>query len=134
LDEPGLRGRIRVVDSLWVLAEAEVRAVGRPRGALVLDFDAAYRVVFAPVTDAVWLPVRFEREGGVSVGSAGVRLPAARFYQVTHVTAHRPGGTGPPGLWASEDRFYSPAGVYTGEDAYVRERVLWPPSEAEREA
>lgn len=126
IDEPGLRGRIRVVDSLWVIAEAEVRPVGRPGMAMIEDFEATYRVTFEPVTERLWMPSRFEREGFVAVGSAGVRLPNARFYQTTYVTAHRPGGSGPAWLWASEDRFYSPVGAYTGDDAYARERVLWP--------
>jgi hypothetical protein len=133
----GLQGRLRVVDSLFVIAEAELRPASPPRGGLVTAFEAAYRVVFAPAgapAAGVWLPERFEKEGRVDVGTAGVRLPTVRFRQVTLLDNRQPGAGGLAGLWASADRLYSPAGAYGGRGVYLRFRDRWPLTAAEAEA
>jgi hypothetical protein len=130
----GLIGRVRVVDSLFVLAEAELRLADPPRGGLVQRFDARYRVTFAPVTDSLWRPQRFEREGTVEVGTRGSRLPRITFRQTTWLGRFAPGRPGPPSLWRREDRYFSPAGVYAGEEVYREARERWPPGEHVREA
>jgi hypothetical protein len=129
----GVIGRIRVVDSLFVLADAELRLTDPPRGGLVLDYDAKYRMTFAPVTDSLWLPARFEREGRVEVGAKGSRLPRVDFLQTTWVSRFAPGRPGPAGLWQHPDRYYAPAGVYTGDEVFRAPRERWPLSERERE-
>lgn len=130
----GLIGRVRVVDSLFVLAAAEFRLTDPPRGGLVLDFDARYRVVFEPLTDSLWLPARFEREGHVEVGAKGSRLPRVDFRQTTWLARFAPGRPGPAGLWQHPDRYYAPAGVYVGEEVYREARERWPFDERERQA
>jgi hypothetical protein len=127
----GLQGRIRVVDTLFVLAEAELRPAA---GALVTAFDATYRVRFSPAAEGLWLPESFVKEGTVEVGTAGVRLPTVRFRQVSLLDNRLPGLAGPPALWASTDRLYSPAGAYTGRGVYPRFRDRLPLSPAEAEA
>ena len=122
----GFRGRIRVVDSLFVIAEAELRPDVLPRRSMVTDFEATYRVTFSPVTDGIWLPERFEREGRVQVGTAGVRIPTVHFRQTTLLTNRQLGLSGPSMLWATEDRYYSPVGVYTGREVYLPFRDQWP--------
>ena len=134
----GLQGRIRVVDSLFVLAEAELRPGAPSHGGLVQAFEATYRVAFSPAGDpaeGVWLPERFEKEGSVDVGAAGVRLPTVRFRQVTLLDNRLLGASGPAGLWAYDDRLYSPVGAYAGREVHLRHRDRLPltPEEAEAE-
>ncbi|NNF59617.1 MAG: hypothetical protein HKN04_15380 [Rhodothermaceae bacterium] len=126
----GFRGRIRVVDSLFVIAEAELRPDRLPRRSMVTDFEASYRVTFSPVSDGIWLPERFEREGRVQVGTAGVRIPTVHFRQTTLITNRQLGLSGPSMLWATEDRYYSPAGVYGGREVHLPFRDQWPLDEA----
>lgn len=130
----GLIGRLRVVDSLFVLAEVELRLADPPRGGLVQYFDARYRVTFAPVTDSTWLPQRFEREGSVEVGTRGSRLPRVRFRQTTWLARFAPGRPGPPSLWQRRDPYFSPAGVYAGAEVYRDAHARWPLSDRERGA
>lgn len=130
----GLQGRLRVVDSLYVIAEAELRPAVSGRRAFVTAFEATYRVVFSEAAEGVWLPERFEKEGRVDVGTTGVGLPTVRFRQVTLLDARRPGVSGPDGLWASGDRLYSPRGAYSGRGVYARFRDRLPLSPAEAEA
>ena len=122
----GFRGRIRVVDSLFVIAEAELRPDRLPRRSMVTEFEASYRVTFSPVADGIWLPERFEREGRVQVGTAGVRIPTVHFRQTTLLANRQLGLSGPSMLWATEDRYYSPAGVYGGREVYLPFRDQWP--------
>ena len=125
-------GRLRVVDSLFVVAEAEFRPPTGPDG--TTTFDATYRVAFAPLLDSLWVPVRFERRGFLTAGGTLSKLPPVRFEQVTLVDRHRPGDAGPPDLWAYGDRYYSPRGVYAGTELYERHRAVLPFTAEERRA
>lgn len=114
-------GRIRVVDSLFVVAEAELRADFAPGGA-VDRFEATYRWDYAPVwtsaslADSVWLPRRFDREGAVTVNLPGNRIPQVRFRQTTVLDLVAPGVRGHvAGLGR---RYRNPRGAYAGHEIF----------------
>jgi hypothetical protein len=122
-----LAGRVRVIDSLFVFAEAELRIPDRvARGGFVQDFDARYTVTFSPAGDSLWLPERFERTGHVFVGTTGATIPRVLFHQTTVVSRRAPALPGPSSLWAWSDRYYSPAGVYGGPEVFEPFRARWP--------
>jgi hypothetical protein len=131
-----LRGRLRVVDTLLVLAEAELRVDrGRPDPP-VTDFEATYAGTFAPAADSLWLPATFVREGRVDAGFTGSRLPTVFFRQVSALRFARVGAPGPPELWASGRRYHSPRGLPAGDRRYDAFRALLPltPEESRAES
>ncbi|MFN3595696.1 MAG: hypothetical protein ACK41D_00320 [Rubricoccaceae bacterium] len=133
-----LSGRVRVVDSLLVIAEAELR-LQRSGPAPVGGLEATYRAWFSPVEtprvgrDSLWLPERFERSGSVDVSAAGVRLPTVYFTQRGVATLRLP-GVDEQDLFARPERYRSPAGVYAGRAVYDEGRARWPLGDAERHA
>ena len=111
-------GRIRVVDSLFVIAEADLRLDRVATLAPVRDVDASYRWSFASVytdaalADSVWLPQAFTREGTVTVGVPGATIPTVRFRQTSRLTLVVPRGDLP--VETLGRRYRNPRGVYTG--------------------
>ena len=123
-------GRVRVVDTLLVIAEAELRLDRAPTAPPVDALDAEYRWAYAPVDagptlgDSVWLPRRFDREGAVTVSVPGQRVPTVRFQQQTLLELVLPGA---PGEAAGLGRRYrNPRGVYTGTGVYRAGRRALP--------
>ncbi len=114
-------GRIRIVDTLLVVADADLRLDGgRPSGADL--FDVVYRWTFAPLyadealRDSLWMPTRFAREGTVTVNLPGYRVPTVRFHQQSAFTLTVPGSSGEAARFA---RRYGSAGpVYGGREVY----------------
>ncbi len=114
-------GRIRIVDTLLVVADADLRLDGgRPSGADF--FDVAYRWEFAPLyadealRDSLWMPTGFTREGTVTVNLTGYRVPTVRFHQQSAFTLTVPGSTGEAARFG---RRYGSAGpVYGGREVY----------------
>ena len=127
-------GRIRIVDTLLVVAEAELRADGgRPAGADL--FDATYRWTFAPawtdaLRDSLWLPALFSREGSVTVNLPGYRIPTVRFRQRSALTLVVPGVPGEAARFGR--RYGSAAGVYGGREVYALGRRTLPLDSLER--
>ena len=125
-----LAGRIRIVDSLFVIAEADLRVDGGGPGGAVQQFDAAYRWTYAAawtdasLRDSLWLPARFEREGRVTAGVPGVQLPTVAFRQVTVVTLSVPRGALP--VETRGARFRNPRGVYGGAEVFRAARNAVP--------
>ncbi|MEM8601229.1 MAG: hypothetical protein AAGF99_15025, partial [Bacteroidota bacterium] len=127
-------GRLRVVDSLYVLAEVELRpSATLEKEPPVQDWAATYRQTFAPADvddptlgDTLWLPDRFEVRGRVDVAMPGAFLPTVRTQQTTVVTSRRPGALGSDSLFASAERTVEPPGVYRGRDVYGPGRALAP--------
>lgn len=123
-------GRIRVVDSLFVIAEADLRTDRADRGGAVQDFDASYRWTFASVwtdaalRDSVWLPETFAREGTVTVGIPGATVPTVRFRQTSRLTLVIPRGALP--IETRGRRYRSPRGVYGGAETFRRARLALP--------
>lgn len=117
-----LAGRIRVVDTLFVIAEADLRLVPSRLSGVVDDFDASYRWTYAPtwagaaLGDSLWLPREFRREGRITVSLPGYRVPTVRFRQASLVDLVVPGI---PGQAARLGRRYrNPRAVYDGRDVY----------------
>lgn len=113
-----LAGRIRVVDSLFVIAEADLRLDRVATPAPVRDVEAGYRWTFAPVhtdtalADSVWLPQAFTREGSVTAGVPGATVPTVRFRQQSRLTLVVPRGDLPAETFGR--RYRNPRGVYAG--------------------
>jgi hypothetical protein len=115
-------GSIRVVDSLFVIASADLRADPGPQGAPVTDFEASYRWTFSPATgdallrDSLWMPATFEREGFVTVGMPGMRVPTVRFRQRSALTLRA------PRVYVAAEtnglRYRNRRDVYKGADAF----------------
>ncbi|MEM8558787.1 MAG: carboxypeptidase regulatory-like domain-containing protein, partial [Bacteroidota bacterium] len=132
-------GRLRVVDSVFVLAEAELRpSVTLKKEPPVEAWAATYRQTFAPApgapaspADSVWLSDRFEVVGRVDIGMPGAYLPTVRTEQTTVVTSRRPGVVGGDSLFARRERTVEPPGVYRGRDVYSAGRSLVPPDDDE---
>ena len=122
-------GRVRVVDTLLVIAEADLRADFRPGGA-VDAFDAAYRWDYRPVwaddalRDSVWLPRRFHREGYVTANVPGYRVPTVRFRQTTALDLVVPHAEGEAIRLGR--RYRNPKGAYGGHDVYRVGRAALP--------
>ena len=123
-------GRVRVVDTLLVIAEAELRLDAGPTAPPVDALDATYRWAYAPADagaalgDSAWLPRRFDREGSVTVTVPGNRVPRVRFRQTTVLDLVLPGA---PGAAADLGRRYrSPRGVYAGAEVYRAGRRALP--------
>ena len=123
-------GRVRVVDTLLVVAEAELRLDAVATAPPVDALDAEYRWEYAPADagaalgDSVWLPRRFDREGAVTVTVPGNRVPTVRFRQTSVVDLVLPGA---PGAAADLGRRYrSPRGVYAGREVYRAGRRALP--------
>ena len=120
-----LSGRVRVVDSLYVIAGAELRA--EPDRAGVDDFSASYAWTYTPASghptlrDSLWLPSEYVREGAVSVTT---RIPRVRFRQRSWLTLRV------PGVLMSMDtrarRYRNPKGVYSGMDTFLSARDRFP--------
>jgi hypothetical protein len=128
-------GRIRVVDTLLVVAEADLRLDGpRPSGADA--FDASYRWTYAPVyaddalRDSLWLPASFTREGTVTVNLPGYRVPTVRFRQRTALTLVVPGVSGAAAGFGR--RYGSGRDVYGGREVYAFGRRALPLDSLER--
>ena len=128
-------GRIQLVDTLFVVAEAELRFDGRgPAGADI--FDAVYRWTYAPVyaddalRDSLWLPAAFTREGSVTVNLPGYRVPTVRFRQQSVPTLTVPGAAGEAARFGR--RYGSTAGVYAGREVYALGRRSLPLDSLER--
>ena len=123
-------GRIQVVDTLWTIAEADLRLDPRPRGATVDSYDAEYHWRYGPVyagmalRDSLWLPTLFLREGRVDAGVPGFDVPAVRFRQRSFLRSHRVGLPG--NVQTLGRRFRSPRGVYAGRDVYADLRAALP--------
>lgn len=116
-------GALRIVLPDLALASADLRPSGWPgERAYVRTGDVAYRVAYAPVAarrpdgtalassavgDTLWLPVRFEREGWVDLGTGLLSLPIVRFQQTTVALDHFVGEAGPEALWQRRDRYLS---------------------------
>ncbi|MEL6443742.1 MAG: carboxypeptidase regulatory-like domain-containing protein [Bacteroidota bacterium] len=127
-------GRLRVVDSLFVLAEAELRpSVTLEKEPPVQAWAATYRQTFTPSAeaDSVWISDRFEVTGRVDVGVPGAFLPVVRTQQTTIVTSRRPGIFGGDSLFARRERIAEPPGVYAGRDVYAAGRSIAPPDDDE---
>ncbi|MDT0632203.1 carboxypeptidase-like regulatory domain-containing protein [Rubrivirga litoralis] len=123
-------GRVRVVDTLLVIAEADLRLDAARTAAPVDALDASYRWRYEPADaggalgDSAWLPRRFEREGAVTVRVPGTRVPTVRFQQTSVLDLVLPGA---PGEAADLRRRYrSPRGVYTGAGVYRAGRRALP--------
>ena len=131
-----LAGRIRVVDTLFVIAEAELRVDGAGRARPVDDFKAVYRWTYAPVWssptlgDSVWLPRRFDREGQVTVSFPGNRVPTVRFRQSTVLDVVVPGSPGAAALLTR--RYRNPRDAYEGFEVFRTGRAALPLDSLER--
>ena len=126
----GLSGRIRIVDTLLVVAEAELRADPGGRSGPVDDFDATYRWRYGPtwsgaaLADSVWLPQRFDRSGTVTVNLPGYRVPRVRFRQTTVLEWVAAGARGQAA--ALGRRYLNPRGVYAGYEVFRTGRAALP--------
>ena len=126
-----LSGRIRIVDTLLVIAEADLRVEpggrGGPRRRLRrVATDGRYAPVWSgdALADSVWLPRRFDREGQVTVNLPGNRVPRVRFRQTTILDLVVPGIRGQvAGLGR---RYYNPRDVYAGYEIFRAGRSLMP--------
>ena len=133
-----LAGRIRVVDTLLVIAEAELRAEPGGRAGPVDDFDASYRWTYRPVwaggalADSVWLPYRFDRQGQLTANLPGYRVPRVRFRQTTVLDLVVPRARGE--LAGPGRRWRNPRGVYGGQEVFRVGRNLVPLDSLERVA
>lgn len=121
-------GRIRVVDSLFVIAEADLRLDPQRTSGPVDDFESSYRWTYAPVeatlSDSLWLPLRFEREGRVTVNMVGNRVPTVRFRQTTLLDFVLPGAAGAAaGL---RQRYRNPRDAYAGYEVFRAGRSALP--------
>ena len=125
-----LAGRIRVVETLWVVAEADLRAGQGPSGSAIQGFDAEHHWRYASIwsgnrfRDSLWLPVEYRREGSVDAGVPGYDVPLVRFRQLSRIGQHRLGAR--PSDVSTTRRFYSPGGVYSGADVYRLARASAP--------
>ena len=126
-----MSGRIRIVDSLFVIASAELRTEPDRRGG-VDDFQAAYEWTFTPaeghptLRDSVWLPSQYLREGSVSPTT---RVPRVRFRQRSWLTLRVPGVLLP--IDARARRYRNPKGVYAGRETFRSARDAYPLDELE---
>ena len=122
-------GRIRVVDTLLVIAEADLRADFSTSG-VVDAFDASYRWDYEPVwtdaalRDSVWYPKRFDREGRVTVSFPGNRIPTVGFRQRSVVDLVRPGDRGEAAELGR--RYRNPRGAYAGFEIFRPGRAVMP--------
>ncbi len=131
----GLSGRIQIVDSLFVISEAELRPAGGVRKpAPVQDYTATYRSIFTPMADSVWLPKRFYVSGRVDVGAPGARLPQVTFNQASILAVRRINAPVADSLWFSGERRRDADGVYGGREVFLSYRDQLPLSEEEAEA
>ena len=133
-----LAGRIRVVDSLWVVAEADLRAGVGPTGSAIQAFDAEHHWVYGAVwagirlRDSLWLPTQYSRVGRVDTGVPGLDFPAVRFRQQSLISLHRIGDVPAEVSWGQ--RYRSPAHVYSGSDPYRLARATLPLDSLEAKA
>ena len=133
-----LSGRIRVVDTLLVIAEAELRADWGGRAGPVDDFDASYRWAYRPawagaaLGGTVWLPYRWDRQGQVAANLPGYRVPRVRFRQTTVLDLVVPQSRGE--LAGPGRRWRNPRGVYGGQEVFRVGRTLVPLDSLERVA
>jgi len=122
-------GRIRVVDTLLVIAEVDLRA-DFPATGVVASFDARNRWTYAPVwasgalQDSVWFPQRFDREGRVTVSFPGNRIPTVAFRQTSIVDLVRPFDRGEAA--ALGRRYRNPRGAYAGFEIFRAGRTALP--------
>ena len=121
-----LSGRVRVVDSLFVIAGAELRTDPDRRGG-VDDFEATYTWTYTPAEghptlgDSLWLPSAYVREGAVSPTT---RVPRVRFRQRSWLTLRVPGVLLPIDNRAR--RYRNPRGVYAGAETFRSARDSYP--------
>ena len=133
------RGRIRVVDSLLVVAEAELRLDPFRAGATVPLYQEAVTVRYAPapgrpaLADSAWVPFALDRHGQVDVETAGVRLPTVFFTQTTRLYHRALGAAALIDDWRPP-RYRSPGGVFGAPDLFAFGRDYAPLTEAERRA
>ena len=134
------RGRVRVVDSLFVLAEAELRLDPFRQSALVPFFEERVAVRYAPapgrpaLADSAWVPYALDRAGQVDVETAGVRLPTVFFTQTTRLANRVLGQHTLVADWADPRRTRSPAAAYGAPHLFRFGRDYAPLTEAEQRA
>ncbi|MEM6328139.1 MAG: carboxypeptidase-like regulatory domain-containing protein, partial [Bacteroidota bacterium] len=125
-----LAGRIRVVDSLFVVAEANLRAPFGPSGSSVQGFDAEHHWEYESIwggtrlRDSLWLPTVYRREGTLDAGVPGYDIPPVRFRQLSLIGPHRLGARGSD--LTIRTRYRNPRAVYAGTDVYRLPRSLVP--------
>lgn len=125
-----LAGRIRVVDSLFVVAEAHLRAPFGPSGSSIQGFDAEHHWEYESIwagnrlRDSLWLPSVYRREGRVDVGVPGYDIPLVRFRQQSWIGQHRLGARRSDLTIAT--RYRNPGAVYAGTDVYQLPRSRAP--------
>lgn len=133
-----LAGRIRVVDSLWVVAEADLRAPFGPEGSAVQGFDVEHHWRYASVwggsrlRDSLWLPTYYRREGSVDAGVPGYDLPLVRFRQQSWISTPRLGARAEDVTTTS--RYRNPSALYAGTDVYALARSTAPLDSLEAKA
>lgn len=134
------RGRVRVVDSLFVLAEADLRLDPFRRSGMVPHFEEAVRVRYAPAPgrpalgDSVWVPFALDRSGQVDVETAGVRLPTVFFTQTTRIANRGLGSHRLVADWTDPRRYRSPARLYGAPYLFSFGRDYAPLTDVERRA
>ncbi|MDE2955787.1 MAG: carboxypeptidase-like regulatory domain-containing protein [Bacteroidota bacterium] len=106
--EATLIGRLAVLDSAYVLLEADLKPADHVVfGADVRTWDLFYRQQFAEV-DSFWLPVGLFVEGRIHVEPDGVSLAPASVRQVAQLKDYQLGVTAPdevlarPGTWQTD--------------------------------
>ena len=133
------RGRIRVVDSLLVVAEAELRLDPFRASGLVPLFEEAVAVRYAPapgrpaLADSAWVPFALDRRGRVDVETAGVRLPTVFFTQTTRLSNRALGLAALIDDWTAP-RVRRPPGLYGAPGLFAFGRDYAPLSDAEAQA
>ena len=133
------RGRIRVVDSLLVVAEADLRLDPFRASAMVPLFEEAITVRYAPapgrpaLADSAWVPFALDRHGQVDVETAGVRLPTVFFTQTTRLANRALGVATLIDDW-NAPRVRSPSGLYGAPGLFAFGRDYAPLTDAEARA
>ncbi len=127
-------GRISVLDSAYVLLEADVRPARHvvfPEP--VKAWDVFYRQQFAVVADTFWLPVDLRLEGVIRVDPGDVGYRAATFRQISHVSGYQTNVPLPDSLYARAERVAIDSLSVFRDDLFLlgRNIVAMTPREAE---
>ena len=131
----GFEGQVSVLDSVFALVAVDLK----PGQSFlfpppVKGFSVAYRQQFRSIGDGVWLPVDFQFEAELDLGSIGLQFPPIHMEQMSRLSNYQLNTTMPDTLYATIDKVVVDSLALKSDSLLTRPGLAMPLSEIEQEA
>ena len=131
----GFEGLVSVLDSVYAMVAVELK----PGQSFLFPppikgFSVAYRQQFRSFGDGVWLPVDFQFEAELEIGSIGLQFPPIHMTQITRLSDYQLNSTMPDTLFASKKRLVVDSVAVKSDTLLTQPGLAVPLSELEQAA